>query len=83
MLFELNSAIFIIFRLCIFCPFTFATVKLEKSNNIAMEKLTQRNVTAGMLSQNFKETVKQFTASDEAFSFMKAIKGTQLIGRHF
>ena len=40
-----------------------------------MRKLTPRNVTAGMLSQNFKETVKQFIASDKAFRFMNSIKG--------
>ena len=38
-----------------------------------MEKVKPRNVTADMLSQNVKETVKQFIASDEAFSFMNSI----------
>ena len=38
--------------------------------------MTPKNVTAGILIQNFKETVKQFIASDEAFSFMNSIKGT-------
>ena len=41
-----------------------------------LRKLTPRNVTAGMLSRNFKETVKQFIASDEAFSFKNTTKGT-------
>ena len=29
-----------------------------------------------MISRNFKETVKQFIASDETFRFMSAIEGT-------
>ena len=51
-------------------------LSLNSQINIAMQKLTPRNVTAGMLTQNFKETVQQFSASDEAFSFMNSIKGT-------
>ena len=38
-----------------------------------MEKVKPRNVTADMLNQNVKETIKQFIASDEAFSFMNTI----------
>ena len=41
-----------------------------------MRILTPRNVNAGILSQDDKEIVKQFIALDEAFSFMKTIKGT-------
>ena len=48
-----------------------------------MRKLTPRNVTAGMLSQNFKETVKQFIASDKAFRFMNSIKGTPAYWKKF
>ena len=29
-----------------------------------------------MLSKNFKDTVKQFIAPDDVFSFMNSIKGT-------
>ena len=48
-----------------------------------LRKLTPRNVTAGMLSRNFKQTVKQFIASDEAFSFMNTIKGTPAYWKKF
>ena len=45
--------------------------------------MTPRNVTAGMLSQNFKEAVKQFIASDETFSLMNLIKGTPAYWKKF
>ena len=48
-----------------------------------MRKLTSRNVTAGILSQNFKETVKQFIALDEAFSFTNMIKRTLAYWKKF
>ena len=51
----------------------FQKLSLNSQINIAMEKVKPRNVTADMLSQNVKETVKQFIASDEAFSFMNSI----------
>ena len=41
-----------------------------------MRKLTPANVTTGMFSQNFKDTIKKFIALDEAFSFMNSIKDT-------
>ena len=58
-------------------------LSLNSQINIAMQKLTPRNVTAGMLTQNFKETVQQFSASDEAFSFMNSIKGTPAYWKKF
>ena len=48
-----------------------------------MQKLTSRNVTAGILSQNFKEIVKQFIALDEAFSFTNMIKRTLAYWKKF
>lgn len=36
-----------------------------------------------MLSQNFKETVKQFVANDKAFSFMSSVKGTPAYWKKF
>ena len=58
-------------------------LSLNSQINIAMQNLAPRNVTAGMLTQNFKETVKQFSASDEAFSFMNSIKGTPAYWKKF
>ena len=48
-----------------------------------MQELAPRNATAGMLTQNFKETVKQFSTSDEAFSFMNFIKGNPAYWKRF
>ena len=48
---------------------------LNSQINIAMQNLIPRHVTAGIHSQNFKEIVKRFIASDEAFNFMTTIKG--------
>ena len=48
-----------------------------------MQKLTPRNVTAGMIRQDFKETVKQFIASYEAFSFVNQVKGTPVYWKKF
>ena len=51
--------------------------------NIAMSKVCSNQLTAGMLSKNFKETVKSFVANDEAFSFMSTIKGTPAYWKKF
>ena len=52
--------------------------KLNLSNqiNIAMRKVTSSQLTAGMLSTNFNEKVKEFIASNQAFTFMNSIKDT-------
>ena len=42
-----------------------------------MKKVVSNNLTAGMLSKNFKQRVKEFIAKDKAFSFMSSIKGTR------
>ena len=41
-----------------------------------MRKVSGRNISAGMLSNNFKETVKNFVANEEAYSFMNSVKGS-------
>ena len=48
-----------------------------------MRKVSSGQLHAGMLSQNFKETVKQFIANDKAFSFMSTIKGTPAYWKRF
>ena len=58
-------------------------LSLNSQINIAMQELAPRNATAGMLTQNFKETVKQFSTSDEAFSFMNFIKGNPAYWKRF
>ena len=56
---------------------------LNSNINIAMKKVKGSNLTAGMFSKNFKETVKSFIASDDAFSFMSSIKGTPAYWKRF
>ena len=38
--------------------------------------MLSNDLTAGMLSKNFKQRVQEFIAKDKAFSFMSSIKGT-------
>ena len=51
--------------------------------NIAMQKVCSNQLTAGMLTGNFKETVQSFVANDEAYSFMSTIKGTPAYWKRF
>ena len=44
------------------------SVNLNNQINIAMRKVASNNLTAGMLCSNFKEKVKDFIASDQAFN---------------
>ena len=48
-----------------------------------MKKVKSGKLTAGMLSRNFKESVKSFVATDEAYSFMNTIKGTPAYWKRF
>ena len=51
-------------------------IKLVSQIKIAMKTASSNHLTAGMLRNNFKETIKNFIASDKAFSFLNTIKGT-------
>ena len=59
--------------------------KLNLSNqiNIAIRKVTSSQLTAGMLSINFNEKVKEFITSNQAFTFMNTIKGTPAYWKKF
>ena len=48
-----------------------------------MRKPTSNQFTTGMLSSNFNEKVKEFIASDEAFTFMNSMKGTPAYWKTF
>ena len=48
-----------------------------------MRKVTSNQLTAGMLSSNFNGKVKDFIASDQAFTFMNSIKGTPAYFKKF
>ena len=41
-----------------------------------MKKVVSNNLTAGMLSKNSKQRVKEFIAKDKASSFMSSFKST-------
>ena len=59
------------------------SVNLRNHVSIAMRKVTSDKLTAGMLSSNFKDKVKGFIASHQAFTFMNAIKGTPVYWKKF
>ena len=58
-------------------------LNLSNQMNIAMKKVSSTNLTAGMFSNNFKETVRQFVSNDKAFGFMSTIKGTPAYWKKF
>ena len=58
-------------------------MQISNQINKSMRKIKITNLTAGMLSRNFKETVQQFIASDEAFSFMNTIRGAPAYWKEF
>lgn len=58
-------------------------LNLASQINIAMRKISANDLTAGVLTKNFTEKVKQFIADDKAFSFMKSIKGTPAYWKNF
>ena len=59
-----------------FANFVSQQTNLRNQVNVAMRKVSGRNISAGMLSDNFKETVKNFIANEEAYSFMNSVKGS-------
>ena len=48
-----------------------------------MQKVKCRNLTAGILLQNFKEKVKSLIADDEALKFMTTLKGSPAYWKRF
>ena len=48
-----------------------------------MQKVQIGQLTAGMLSRNFKEFAKSFVANGEAYSFMNTVKGTSTYWKRF
>ena len=57
--------------------------KLASQINTAMKKVCSGALTAGMLSNNFSETVKSFVSKDDGYQFMSAIKGTPAYWKKF
>ena len=58
-------------------------LSLKEQINIAMKKVSGTSITAKSLNENFKEKVKQFVASDQAYTFMNSLKGTPTYWKKF
>ena len=58
-------------------------VNLNSQINIAMKKVCTIQLTAGMLSNNFADTVNSYIASDRGYSFMSPIKRTPAYWKKF
>ena len=50
--------------------------KLNNQINVALRKACSGRMTAGMLSNNFSETVQAPVAKDKAYIFMDSVKDT-------
>ena len=66
-----------------FCSVFLQQLNLNSKVNIAMKKFFSSNVTAGMLSKNFRETVETLVTSDKGFVFVNTIKGTPAFWKRF
>ena len=62
-------------RLYFFVQFVLQQLNLNSKINIAMKKCSSSNVTAEMLSKNFKKIVEILVTSDKWYVFMNTIKG--------
>ena len=51
-------------------------LKINSQINIALKKICTGELTAGMLKNNFSDTVSSFLSKDDAYQFMGTIKGT-------
>ena len=58
-------------------------LNLNSQINIAMKKVCTNQLTAGMLSNNFTDTVNSFIANDRGYGFMSPIKGTPAYWKKF
>ena len=76
-----------IFSSCVdyifFAQFVLQKLNLNSKINIAMKKISSSNITAGMLSKNFKKTVESLVTSDKGYVFMNSIKGTPAFWKRF
>ena len=48
-----------------------------------MKKVCTTQLTAGMISNNFSETVNSFIAKDDVFNFMNSVKGIPAYWKKF
>ena len=57
--------------------------RLKSSTNIALQKIRCSELTASSIKRNYKESIKQLLANDNAFSFMSSVKGTPAYWKQF
>ncbi|XP_066911767.1 uncharacterized protein [Clytia hemisphaerica] len=57
-----------------FANFVSQQTNLHNQMNVAMREVSGRNISAGMLSSNFKENVKNFVVNEVAYTFMNSVK---------
>ena len=55
---------------------------LRSQINIALKRVTNCTLNAGMLGRNYDETIKNFVATDSGYKFMSTIKGTPAYWQH-
>lgn len=58
-----------------FANFVSQQVNLRNQINVAMRKVSGSNINAGMLTDNFKERVRNFVVNEDAYTFMNTVKG--------
>jgi len=58
-------------------------LNLNNSINTALKKIQTEGLTAGRLSQNFKDTISNLVANNNAYSFMSNLKGTPAYWKKF
>ena len=58
-------------------------LKLNSQINIALKKICTGQLTAGMLTNNFSDTVSSFLSKDDVYQFMSTIKGTPAYWKKF
>ena len=66
-----------------FAQFVLQKINLNSRINIAMKKFSSSNVTAGILSNNFKNTIETLITSGKILVFMNTIKGTPTLWKRF
>ena len=65
-----------------FTNFVMQQINLYNQSNVATRKV-RGDITAGQLQANYKETVRSFVCEDQAYLFMKSIKGTPPYWKNF
>ena len=58
-------------------------LKLNSQINIALKKICTGQLTAGMLTNNFSDTISSFLSKDDVYQFMSTIKGTPAYWKKF